>query len=125
MSRPPVPPASFDDLVSRPSPWLDGSGPRADIVVSTRVRLARNLHHVPFPHRARDEQLMGVLSGVTGAAQRSGRFRDGLLLRMADLSPVERQVLVERHLVSHELGDGARPRGILVGGDERLSLMIN
>jgi protein arginine kinase len=125
VSRPPVPPASFADLISRPSPWLDGSGPRADIVVSTRVRLARNLHHVPFPHRARDEQLMGVLSGVAGAAQRSSRFRDALLLRMADLSPVERQVLVERHLVSHELGDGARPRGILVGGDELLSLMIN
>ena len=52
MSRPP---RDFQELVGRPSPWLDGSGPKADLVVSTRVRLARNLAHVPFTHRARDE----------------------------------------------------------------------
>ena len=58
------PTRGFDALVSRPSPWLDGSGPKSDIVVSTRVRLARNLRHVPFTHRARDEQLQGVLASV-------------------------------------------------------------
>ena len=47
------------------------------------------------------------------------------MLAMNELTPIERQVLVERHLVSHELGDGARPRGILVAPGERLSLMIN
>ncbi|MBI5711057.1 MAG: protein arginine kinase, partial [Candidatus Eisenbacteria bacterium] len=85
----------------------------------------RNLSEVPFTHLAREEQLYGVLASVSAAAQSSRSFHDGLLLRMNECSPIERQVLVERHLVSHELGDGARPRGILVAPDQRLSLMIN
>src|SRR5262245_45572570 len=115
----------LDALVARPSPWLDGGGPKSDIVVSTRVRLARNLRHVPFTHRARDEQLQGVLASVVNALQRAASFQDGMLLRMNELSTVDRQVLVERHLVSHELGDGTRPRGIFIAPEERLSLMIN
>src|SRR4029077_9771681 len=83
------------------------------------------LQSVPFTHRAREEQLQGVLLSVASAAQRSIAFKDGLLLRMNEMTSVERQVLVERHLVSHELGDGSRPRGIVIGLDERLSLMIN
>ena len=119
------PPSSFDGLIARPSPWLSGQGPHADLVLSTRIRLARNLHSVPFTHRARDEQLQGVLLSVAGAAQRSRAFENGLLLRMTEMSPIERQILVERHLVSHELGDGVKPRGIMIAADESLSLMIN
>jgi len=118
-------PGSFDDLISRRSPWLSGDGPHAGMVLSTRMRLARNLQSVPFTHRARDEQLQGVLSSVSAAAQRSAGFRGGLLLKMNEMSALERQILVERHLVSHELGDGSRPRGIMIAADERLSLMIN
>lgn len=117
--------APLDDLIARPSPWLDGTGPKADLVVSTRVRLARNLRHVPFTHRARDEQLQGVIASVTNALHRAPSFASGLMLRMNEMSTVDRQVLVERHLVSHELGDGARPRGIFIAPGERLSLMIN
>src|SRR5882762_8341719 len=125
MTSTPRGPASFDDLVNRTSPWLSGDGPHADLVLSTRIRLARNLDQVPFTHRARDEQLQGVLTTAGAAAQRSPSFGGGLLLPMNELSATDRQVLVERHLVSHELGDGARPRGIMVAPDERLSLMIN
>ncbi|HEV2106077.1 MAG TPA: protein arginine kinase [Candidatus Eisenbacteria bacterium] len=119
------PSGGFQALFQRPAPWLNGEGPHAEMVLSTRIRLARNLRDVPFTHRARDEQLQGVLASLTDAAARSARFAGGMLLRMNECSPVERQVLVERHLVSHELGDGARPRGILVAPDERLSVMIN
>lgn len=118
-------PRSFQELFESTSPWLLGEGPHAEMVLSTRIRLARNLRDVPFTHRAREEQLQGVLASVTAAAQQSASLRDGLLLRMSECTPIERQVLVERHLVSHELGDGARPRGILVAPDPRLSLMIN
>lgn len=118
-------PRNFAELFQSTSPWLLGEGPHAEMVLSTRIRLARNLRDVPFTHRAREEQLQGVLASVTAAAQQSEALRDGLLLRMSECTPIERQVLVERHLVSHELGDGARPRGILVAPDQRLSLMIN
>jgi protein arginine kinase len=118
-------PRSFAELFSSSAPWWKGEGPHAEMVLSTRIRLARNLGDVPFTHRARDEQLQGVLSSVTRAAQDSKLLADGLLLRMQDCTPVERQVLVERHLVSHELGDGGRPRGIYVAPDDRVSIMIN
>jgi protein arginine kinase len=49
----------------------------------------------------------------------------GLLLKIQECSAIERQVLVERHLVSHELCDGARPRGIYVSPDDRISVMVN
>ena len=115
----------FERLVSRPSPWLSGDGPHADLVVSTRVRLARNLAAVPFTHRAREEQLQGVVASVAGAVAGAPAFHDAFLLRMNEIGALDRQILVERHLVSHELGDGVRPRGILIGPEERLSLMVN
>lgn len=118
-------PRSFDDLFATSAPWLKGEGPHADMVLSTRIRLARNLRDVPFTHRARDEQLHGVLASVASAAEPSKLLGGGLLLKMQDMSPIERQVLVERHLVSHELGDGARPRGIYVAPDDRISIMVN
>jgi protein arginine kinase len=121
----PLVPGDFGELMSMPSPWLGGEGPHSDMVLSTRIRLARNLASVPFTHRAREEQLQGVMLSVSGAVQRSGAFGDGLLLRLNEMTPVQRQVLVERHLVSHEMGDGARPRGLAIGRDQRLSMMIN
>jgi protein arginine kinase len=112
-------------MFDQPSPWLSGEGPFAEMVLSTRVRLARNLESVPFTHRAREEQLLGVLVSVSNAALRASGLQGGLFLRMADLTPVDRQALVERRLVSHELGDASRPRGIVIGPGERLALMIN
>ncbi|MEO6462814.1 MAG: protein arginine kinase [Candidatus Eisenbacteria bacterium] len=115
----------LEDLARTPGPWLDGSGPRPDLVVSTRVRLARNLRGMPFSHRARDEQLIAVLGSVERAARATTSFAGGGLLRMHELSPIDRQFLVERHLVSHELSDGARPRALVLAEGERLSIMVN
>ena len=115
----------FEEMLATPGPWLAGDGPHADLVVSTRIRLARNLAAVPFTHRAREEQLAGVVASVASAAGAAATFQDAVLVRMNEIGALERQVLVERHLVSHELGDGTRPRGLLIGPAQRLSLMIN
>lgn len=116
---------NLDQLARDPSPWLDATGPHADIVLSTRVRLARNLVGVPFTHRARDEQLVSVLGAVERAADAALEFSGGGMLMLHELTPTDRQFLVERHLVSHELSDGARPRGLYVTPGERLSIMVN
>jgi protein arginine kinase len=118
-------PRDFSELIERPSPWLSGDGPHGGMVLSTRIRLARNLTTVPFTHRARDEQLQGVLASVASASRSSRAFDQALLLQMGEMTTLDRQVLVERHLVSHELGDGTKPRGIVIAADERLSVMIN
>src|SRR5687768_5704549 len=111
----------LEALSREPSPWLDATGPHSEIVLSTRVRLARNLRGVPFSHRARDEQLVNVMQTVERAAESSDPFGGGGLLRIHELTPLDRQFLVERHLASHELSDGARPRGLYLTPGERLS----
>lgn len=117
--------AALDAMVAKASPWLDASGQHSDIVLSTRVRLARNLRSVSFTHRAREDELKNVLGSVERAAGRSNAFSGGSFLPMHELGPLERRLLVERHLVSHELSDASRPRGLCVGPGERLSIMIN
>lgn len=105
--------------------WLDGSGPVADIVLSTRVRLARNLKEVPFTHRARDEQLAMVYSSVVSAVHKTPALVTSTGFQMRELTPLDRQFLVERHLISHDLADNAKLRGLFLVPDESVSAMVN
>ena len=105
--------------------WLDATGPSSDIVLSTRVRLARNLKEVPFTHRAREEQLAMVYSSVLSAVRKTPALVSSAALPMRDLTPLDRQFLVERHLISNDLADNGRLRGLLVVSDESLSAMVN
>jgi len=105
--------------------WLDGTGPSADIVLSTRVRLARNLKDVPFTHRAREEQLAMVYSSVLTAVHKTPALTGSEAMPMRDLTPIDRQFLVERHLISSDLADNGRLRGLLVLPDETVSVMVN
>jgi protein arginine kinase len=105
--------------------WLDGTGPSSDVVLSTRVRLARNLKEVPFTHRAREEQLAMVYSSVLSAVRKTPVLAASSALPMRDLSPIDRQFLVERHLISNDLADNGRLRGLLLLPDETVSVMVN
>jgi protein arginine kinase len=105
--------------------WLDGTGPAADIVLSTRVRLARNLKEVPFTHRAREEQMAMVYSSVVSAVRKTPALVSSAALPMRELTPIDRQFLVERHLISHDLADNGRLRGLLLVPDESVSAMVN
>lgn len=115
----------LDDLVGQPSGWLDASGPHADIVLSSRLRLARNLERVPFPGRARREQLAGVIQSVIAAARGVESLEHAGFLAMNDLADRGRQFLIERHLVSRDLAQGSRARGVLVAPGEAVSIMVN
>lgn len=83
--------------------WLDASGPLSHIVLSTRIRLARNLADRTFTIRAREEERRAVLDAVDGAWQHSSFARGGMRLALDELSGEERQLLHERHVVSKEL----------------------
>jgi len=89
------------------------------------VRLARNLREVPFTHRAREEQLAMVYSSVLSAVRKTPALLSSSSLTMRELTPVDRQFLVERHLISHDLADNGRLRGLLVVPDESVSAMVN
>ncbi|HEX7077014.1 MAG TPA: protein arginine kinase [Candidatus Eisenbacteria bacterium] len=105
--------------------WLDGSGPSSDVVLSTRVRLARNLKDVPFTHRAREEQLAMVYSSTVTAVRKTPALQASTALQMRELTPLDRQFLVERHLISTDLADNGKLRGLLLIPDESVSLMVN
>ncbi len=110
------------------SPWMDGQGQESDIIISSRIRIARNLAKLPFPHLLSFEQADQVISSVGDAIRKNippGKTGDFELIRMTDLPSVERQVLVEKHLISPDLLDDFQKKAVAVRKDEILSVMIN
>ena len=109
--------------------WLDASGDHADVVLSTRVRLARNVEGYAFTPRARDGERLRVLSQIREAAQHVPPLQNGVLLRVDELPAEDRQLLHERHLVSKELAGLDGPQGVrtgaavILGGET--SVMVN
>ncbi|MFN5582818.1 hypothetical protein [Gemmatimonas sp.] len=80
--------------------WLDASGPNSDVVISTRIRLARNVSGYAFTGRAREGERLRMLAQVRDALTEVPSLSGSLLLRLEDLPLVDRQLLHERHLVS-------------------------
>lgn len=103
--------------------WYEKIGAEQDTVVSTRVRLARNLAGIPFPSHMNEEQSLEVLSLVSGAIL--DRVPDFTLYKMEELSDLEKNILLEEHLISPELLRGSLHRGVLINGDRTVSIMIN
>ncbi|MFF2890662.1 protein arginine kinase [Paenibacillus sp. NPDC057967] len=109
------------------SDWMRGAGPDSDVVISSRVRVARNLRHQPFPMLATSEQATEVLNQLaevsqTGQLDAYGRF-DTILL--SDLSELDKRVLVEKHLISPNLANESRGGAVILSEDEAVSIMIN
>ena len=109
--------------------WLDASGPSSDIVLSTRIRLARNIEGYAFTGRARDGERLRVLAQVREAIAAVPSLSGAVTYRVDELPPTDRALLHERHLVSKELA-GLDPRHPLRSGaavvlGDRLGLMVN
>ncbi|MHB0947939.1 MAG: ATP--guanido phosphotransferase [Gemmatimonadaceae bacterium] len=109
--------------------WLDASGPHSDIVLSTRIRLARNIEGYAFTPRARDGERLRVLSQLRDALQATPAMSGNVLYRVDELPPADRALLHERHLVSKELAglDAQHPlrTGAAVFLNEALGVMVN
>lgn len=103
--------------------WYQGSGEKRDVVVSTRIRLARNLDKIPFPSRMSKEESDKVLNEVASAVL--DRQTGFTLYKMEDLSDMEKRALLEEHLISAELLDPTVTRGVLLNEDRTVSIMIN
>ncbi|HXE58306.1 MAG TPA: protein arginine kinase [Gemmatimonadales bacterium] len=110
-------------------PWLDASGPYSHLVLSTRIRLARNLEGRTFGTRNSDVEREEILAEVSQAARETVLLRRAVSFRLDRLDPADRQLLHERHLVSRELagldGDGRvrAASGLLV--QDRVGVMLN
>jgi len=115
----------LSDLVKQTGEWLKGEGGDADIVISSRVRVARNIKGYPFFHWAGKKDKEAVLSAVEGALKASRYMKGALFLNVSKLDDIDKQFLVERHLMSreHAVSDGAK--ALAVDEKEIISVMIN
>jgi len=116
----------LDDLIKQTSGWLKGAGPHSEIVFSSRIRLARNLEKMIFSSWATKEQQRQTLAVIEPVVKEFEQIKqDGLMLKMVDVANVDKQLLVERHLISRELVSKNEGRGVAISSDETLSIMLN
>ncbi|MCM8792718.1 MAG: protein arginine kinase [Candidatus Omnitrophica bacterium] len=115
----------IDDLINHTSEWLKGSGPYSNIVISSRVRLARNLNSIPFPHRLNKKQGQEVIDAVRTAVEKVDFLKGSLFIDMQQLDALDKQFLIERHLMSYEHARPDNYRALVLEKSEIISIMIN
>ncbi|KEQ22414.1 protein arginine kinase [Paenibacillus tyrfis] len=109
------------------SDWMKGKGPDSDIVISSRIRIARNMQAYPFPMLATNQQSKEVLDQVAQVAHNEeletiSRFS---MLPLSDLNELARRVLVEKHLISPALANESRNGAVILSDNESVSIMVN
>lgn len=110
----------LNDFLRPDGSWLRGVGPESDIVISSRIRLARNVSGLPFQLRMSDDQRRELVQQVSEAIP-----GHAIRVDLNDASPIDRSLLVERHLISKELANGDGPRSAFFGPHEVVSIMAN
>jgi protein arginine kinase len=104
--------------------WAQAEGPSHDVVLASRVRLARNLAAAQFPGRAKAATLKAVREQVFAAARRT-TLKGAAYLELEGFDAVDRRFLAERHLISPALVNEPGLGGAVVDPRECLNLMIN
>ncbi len=114
----------LDNVTIRGS-WLSGKGPESGIVFSSRVRLARNISDFSFPGRSSEAQRLKVLNKIKEASSHITRLKNTNFINMQELSDLEKQFLLERHLISQDHLSPGQGKGLIVSKDEEIAIMIN
>jgi protein arginine kinase len=109
------------------SQWMNGEGADSDVVISSRVRIARNIRSLPFPMMANPAQSLSAMEQLLGVAE-SGRL-NGLgkieVIRLSDITELDKLVLVEKHLISPNLANESRNGALILSPNEDISIMVN
>jgi len=115
----------IEDLLNHTSEWLKGTGPNSEIVLSSRIRLARNLENIPFPHWANKKQTEEVLLAVSKAIEKNNYLKGLTIFNLSDLDNLDKQFLIERHLISQEQAQKKDNKAVIIDNDEIISIMVN
>ncbi len=115
----------FENFIGNKDSWLSQKGPESEIIFSSRIRLARNLAGIPFPNRANSGQREKVFKALQEVYPYIKRFKESSFINMDELSDLDGQFLVERHLIAQEHLDKQNARGLIVSSDEEISIMVN
>ncbi|MBS3733602.1 MAG: protein arginine kinase [Phycisphaerae bacterium] len=113
------------DLTQRAGEWLRGAGPMHDVVISSRARLARNLASQPFLSRCNATQQREIAERLRDEILAAGIAKNVFYVNVAAAGALDRELLVERHLVSRQHAEADHPRGVAISGSETVAIMIN
>ena len=116
--------SELDAFIHQPAEWLRASGPESDIVVSSRLRLARNLPGYPFFQKLSSEQQEEIIDVIEEAIRKNDCTKDALYLRFNHLNDIDRQFLLERHLISREHAGEKGEKAVAVTSNEVVSIMV-
>jgi protein arginine kinase len=114
----------IDAILTRPGDWMSG-GTWHPIVISSRVRLARNLAKLPFPGWAKKSERVRILEEIKPEVDTLPAIKDGFSEQLNELSATEKQVLVERHLISREHAAKGMGSAVVINPQQTISIMIN
>jgi len=105
--------------------WFDGRGPDADIVISTRIRVARNLaEHRFLPHMSSRERTV-IFKKIAESLGNQSQFRSFTIVNFSAISLLEQQLLVEKGIASPDLVRCEGDRGVAHDQSYRVNIMIN
>lgn len=106
------------------SKWYSGQGNNSDVVLSSKIRLARNLQKVPFPCRMSNEIRKSVCKKIFAALQNSSFAGEFDLIELSSLSDMEKIALAEKGFISPEMAKQTRYSAVLLSKDESCSIML-
>lgn len=115
----------FDTMTSKTGCWLAAEGAESAVVLSSRVRLARNIKGMIYPPYADEESSGKVVDFVEAAITGNKDLSDGEFVHCADVTDLDRSFLIERHLISPEFMRSVNASALYIGKDERSAIMVN
>lgn len=111
--------------MKHPADWVTGKNAKNEVVITSRIRLARNLSDLPFPGWSKKSERVAAMERILPVAKSLSSMKNGFIHELSDLEALQKQVLVERHLISREQAARGKGSAAVIDRGQKLSLMIN
>lgn len=118
-------PSSLNEMIKSSGEWMRGTGPEAEIVISSRVRLARNIRGFRFITKMDAAERGSCEALIQGAILDAKIAQPSMYMPLHKTEGLDRKFLVERHLISKEHEDAQHHRGVAIGENEAVAIMVN
>ncbi len=115
----------FEDMAKSPAAWLSGEGNESTVVLSTRVRLARNIAGCRFPESAEEDTRKRVINYFDSCLARSKLLAEGAYYKASDVDELDQNFLIERHLISPAFLNGETFKALFIDPEAKISIMVN
>lgn len=115
----------LDQMNFHISDWMANEGPRSDMVVSNRIRLARNFQDYNFQSTLSDDKRQEIWEKFKNYHTEHHEVIKSYIFKIGDLSEIEQKFLLERHLISQDILRRNKGSGVIISADETISIMVN